>query len=294
MQHRFRYDGPGRWFKGNTHIHSTASDGGTALPDIAALYAGAGYDFIFLTDHWVASDAAAVCPHPPLLLIDGIELDGRDSTGAYYHVVCLGKTHGLRKEDGLERALAEARRQGALTVLAHPRWTGNSDHDARRWRFDGVEVYNHVCRWLNGKDNGSAHWDAMLRDNPATLGLAADDAHLKPEHPGWNGGWVMVRSEDGSAEAIVAALRRGSFYSSCGPEFRWISLDGTAVCFESSPVQFARLVGPGFAGHRVGSFDGTPLTAARFDIPAKWPYAVLEIEDDRGRRAWTNALTVEC
>jgi hypothetical protein len=32
------------------------------------------------------------------------------------------------------------------------------------------------------------------------------------------------------------------------------------------------------------------MTEAAFDLPADWPYAYLEIEDDRGRRAWTNTL----
>ena len=46
----FRYNTSGDWFKGNTHIHSTASDGGKTIPEIAALYVTAQYDFIFCTD----------------------------------------------------------------------------------------------------------------------------------------------------------------------------------------------------------------------------------------------------
>jgi len=56
---QFRYSTAGRWFKGNTHIHSTPSDGGKTFAELAELYASTGYDFLFRTDHWVASDAAA-------------------------------------------------------------------------------------------------------------------------------------------------------------------------------------------------------------------------------------------
>ena len=52
----FRYNTNGNWFKGNTHIHSIASDGGMSIPEIAELYSNAQYDFIFFTDHWVSSD----------------------------------------------------------------------------------------------------------------------------------------------------------------------------------------------------------------------------------------------
>ncbi len=185
---QFRYSTSDRWFKGNTHIHSSASDGGKTFAELADLYASAGYDFLFRTDHWVASDATADTTSFPLLWIDGIELDGCDRTGAYFHVVCLGKVQDICCDNGFEAALMSARAQGAMTILAHPHWTGNSLDDCLRWEFDGVEVYNHVCHWLNGKSGGMVHWDAALMRNPNTLALAADDAHLSPEHPGWNGG----------------------------------------------------------------------------------------------------------
>jgi len=53
----FRYDTSGQWYKGNVHVHSTASDGGKTLAEMAEMYASAGYDFLCRTDHWVASDA---------------------------------------------------------------------------------------------------------------------------------------------------------------------------------------------------------------------------------------------
>ena len=168
---RFRYNTSGKWFKGNTHIHTPASDGGTERAKITALYAGAGYDFAFCTDHWVASDLRKEAKKSsPLLWLDGIELDGRDDQAAYFHVVCLGRVTGLRRED------------------------------------------NHVCHWLNGKSDGAVHWHAMLKRKPATLGLAADDAHLRAEHPGWNGGWIVVNAAARTADAILTAIRRGNYY----------------------------------------------------------------------------------
>ncbi|MBL7077809.1 MAG: hypothetical protein ISS31_10085, partial [Kiritimatiellae bacterium] len=67
---KLRYDTSGRWFKGNTHIHSTASDGGKTFAELAGMYAGAGYDFLFRTDHWVASDTSKDAESYPLLWID--------------------------------------------------------------------------------------------------------------------------------------------------------------------------------------------------------------------------------
>lgn len=290
---RFRYATAGRWWKGNTHLHSTVSDGGKTFGELAEMYHGAGYDFLFRTDHRIASDARADGNDYPLLWLDGVELDGVDETGAAYHVVALGSFAPMPPEMGLPAAMQAVREQGGLLILAHPQWMGNSFDDALRWPFDGVEVYNHVCHWLNGKGDGGAYWHAMLGRNPNTLGLASDDAHIKPSHPGWNGGWVMVNAPECTPQAIMSALRAGNFFSSRGPVFETIEYSEGRVSFRSSPVQFARLVGPRSAGARTGSFDGTLLTEGTFEIPPSWDYAVLEIEDSSGKRAWTNPLFLE-
>jgi len=289
----FRYSTSGNWFKGNCHVHGPASEGGKTFAELAELYAGAGYDFLFRTDHWVASDTGKDTTSYPLLWIDGMEIDGCDRTGANFHVVCLGRTEGICREDGFEAGLISAREQGAIVVLAHPHWCGNSLDDCLRWEFDGVEVYNHVCHWLNGKSGGLVHWDAALMRDPRTLAFAVDDTHLRSEHLGWNGGWIVVNARDCTTEAILAAIRHGNFYSSCGPEFRSITLENDQLQVKASPIQFARLVGPGSRGMRLGSFNADPITEASFSIPSDWEYAYLEIEDRDGHRAWTNALFTE-
>lgn len=290
---RFRYDTSGQWFKGNTHIHSTASDGGKTFAELSELYASAGFHFLFRTDHWVASDCQADRQSYPLLWLDGMELDGHDTTGASYHVVCLGTLTDITRERGFMAGLEAARAQGALLILAHPHWCGNSLEDTRRWSFDGVEVYNHVCHWLNGKSNGLVHWDAALRNDPNVLAFASDDAHLRPEHPGWNGGWIAVNAQTCTRDAIMAAIRKGNYYSSCGPEIQSILREGEMLKLVTSPIRFMRLVGPGRNGERIGTFDGPLMTEICMRIPSGWKYAYAEIEDERGRRAWTNNLSAE-
>ena len=252
----------------------------------AALYAGAGYDFLFRTDHWQASTSVPA----PILWLGGIELDGNDHARRYFHIVCLGNVEGISREMGLDKAVESAQAQGALIVLAHPFWTGNSRADTGHFAFDGVEIYNHVCQWLNGKGDGRVFWDEMLRTKPSTLAFAVDDAHINPTEPGWNGGWIMVNAPVLTTDAIMDAIRRGNYYSTCGPDFAEIEFDGAAVSVRTSPVRFIRLVGPGSKGQRRGSFGSERFTAATFTVPADWQYAYIEIEDECGRRAWTNTL----
>lgn len=289
----FRYNLSGNWYKGNTHIHSTVSDGAKTFGELADLYAAEGYHFLFRTDHWAAANVAADSSPYPLLWLDGVELDGVDS-GTAYHVVALGTFQGISRSMGLPAALQAVREQGGLLVLAHPHWMGNSFDDAWRIGFEGVEVYNHVCQWLNGKGHALPYWNAMLQRNPHTLAFAADDAHIHESDPGWNGGWVVINAPDCTPESIFAALRSGHYYSSCGPEIYAITASQQQVRLECSPVKFIRLVGPSWWGSRVGSFDGALYTSASFSLPEKLPnYLYLEIEDAQGRRAWTNTLFLE-
>ena len=286
----FRYETGGTWYKGNTHIHSTASDGAKTFPELAQMYAGVGYDFLFRTDHWVASDVEADGGDYPLLWLDGVELDGNDYGGSFYHVVCLGRFTGIAREMGLVTAMEATRAQGGVLILAHPHWSENSLEDALRWGFHGVEIFNYACHVIHGKGSGAVHWSAMLQRLPGTLAFAADDAHASPRYPNWNGAWVMVNAPICSREAIMGAIRVGNFYSTRGPEFRSIEHDGTSVVVRTSPVQFARLVGPAYWAKRIWSTDGRPLDEAAFEIPPDWPYAYVELEDSQGRRAWTNPL----
>lgn len=289
----FRYNCTGSWLKGNTHIHSTCSDGGKTFAEIADLYASADYHFLFRTDHWVSSDVSADTEDYPLLWLDGIEIDGADRTGARYHVVCLGTFTGIDRDMGFVSAIESARQQGGIIILAHPHWMGNSQDDALRWGFHGVETYNHVCHWLNGKGSSGPYWNMMMQRDPETLGLAVDDSHTSDAHPGWNGGWVMVNARETSRDGIMTALREGHFYSSCGPDFHSIDYDGDSVRITTSPVKFIRVVGECWDGNRIGAPDGDLLTEAVMPVSEDWKYTYLEIEDADGHRAWTNALFTE-
>lgn len=288
---QFRYQLTGKWFKGNIHIHSKASDGGKIFTELAELYASAKYDFLFRTDHWVASDVSSDRNVYPLLWIDGIELDGTDNTGQLFHILCLGKIEGLYQRQDLHLALQLVEKQNLITILAHPFWCGNSLEDTLKWHFDGIEVYNHVCNWLNGKENGLVHWNAALIHNHNILAFAVDDAHLTVQHPGWNGGWIMVNAHECTSTTILNNIRTGNFYSSSGPEIYSLSFDGEKLYVEMSPVRFARLVGPRSYGMRTGEYD-TFIENASFLLPAGQSYLYLELEDQYGRRAWTNTLFI--
>ncbi len=291
MEERFRYDCSGKWFKGNLHMHTSRSDGHLNLAEASAYYIERGYDFISITDHMVPFIGAELGDQLPIMILDGIELSGKDDQGSNCHVVCIGGVDGISKDMTLMEALEKARSQGSFLIWAHPHWSGNTVADVLRHEFHGIEVYNHLCEIAYGKGNGAFHWDSVLEQQPDMLGLATDDNHFHEGFPPQVGGWIMVNAPELSPEAIMASIRKGNFYSSCSPDFKSIYIEkGNRVVAETSPIVHARLIGPATKGKWRAEVDERNMTKTNFAIPDDWAFAHLEIEDAFGKKAWSNPL----
>ena len=290
-QQLFKYDLSGRWYKGNTHIHTTASDGGLEIPEISERYSKAGFDFLFITDHMTPSHVNGKGEQNDLRIFNGVEIDGKDSRGANYHVVCLGEFTGISSDTDFETAMNLCRDQGGLIILAHPAWTGNTLDDVLAHTFHGVEIYNNVCHWLNGKGSALTHWDWMLERNPVIFGVSSDDAHLTKEHTSWNGGWIMVNAPACDATSITRAIRAGNFYGTQGPIIHNLEIKGNSLLVSSSPIRYGRLVGSRYQGFPFCiSGNGDGMTLVELPLQEDYEYIRLEIEDNSGKRAWTNVL----
>ncbi|MBW2467945.1 MAG: CehA/McbA family metallohydrolase [Deltaproteobacteria bacterium] len=288
---RYRYTTSGQWYKGSLHLHTNRSDGHLSIRDLVKMYAAEKFDFIAVTDHWCLPEFSRTRETLPLVVIDGIELDGFDNTGVYFHVLALGASLKLPTADrNFTKALQAARSQGALLIWAHPHWTGNLPGEGLRHHFDGMEIYNHSSHCENGSGYALSHWDHVLNQNPDFLGFATDDSHFVPDQEYWKGGWIMVNAGACTREEILHNIRRGNFYATQGPEFKTIDYASSIVKVETSPVAYIRLIGSRMDGSWFKAREDAPLLQAEFQLPLDWPYARIEIEDIDGKRAWSNPL----
>src|SRR5688572_25485810 len=78
-----------RWYKGNTHTHTTLSDGDSSPEDVTRWYKDHGYNFLVLTDHNVLQPVdelnATLGVPGSFLVIKGEEVTNR-LTGKGVHV----------------------------------------------------------------------------------------------------------------------------------------------------------------------------------------------------------------
>ena len=277
------FQAPGRWLKGNLHAHTTNSDGRVAPDERVAGFARQGYDFLAITDHNFVTRGAS----DDLVLISGAEyvirLDYRS-----YHLVALNVPAGFQLFDGLamQESVDEVRSAGALPIIAHPYWCGLTAAELRDVRGClGIEVFNTTCLLGNGKGVSAVHWDDLLCAGWRGFGFAVDDCHRTADA---YGGWIMVKSLDREAGAIVQAIKAGRFYASTGPEIKSVVLEGSRLTVECSPAAVVNFIGRAAAGRQIAAPEGETMTSASFDLASEFGYVRIEVVDSRGRTAWTN------
>lgn len=281
---------PGNWYQGNLHSHTTNSDGGGTPEEVVARYRAAGHDFLALTDHWHTTDPAGLAPEG-FLLLPSFEWDGdRTELGDTYHILGLGlRTVGRPPElSTVQEAIDWIAGEGGLAVIAHPSWSGLTAAELLRWEgYVGIEVFNTVCGKLNGKPTSSVQWDDVLARGRCLWGFAVDDYH---RHPSEACARVMVKAPALTVDSILAALRTGCFYSTCGPTIEEVQLADDTTHVRTSPVREISFMGQAWVGRNYSAPDGELITEASYTLQGWERYLRLECVDAEGRRAWTNPV----
>jgi len=298
------FEGDGVWLRCALHAHTTNSDGELAPDLLVRHFDWAGYDVLAITDHWVRTVERST---RTLLVIPSTELNATcGSSEDDAHVLALGVEADPEPPDSfapLQEVVDWIREHGGLPYLAHTYWSGlrTEQWDACEGLL-GLEVWNSGCELEIGRGDASIHWDEALERGASLQGLATDDSH----HPGYDSGfaWTMVHAAERSQEAVLEALRAGSFYGSTGPTIESVEVDGNAVVVRSSPAQSVTLVSSRHRGARanagrLGYPNGSTIlerdsagliTACRLEKPPLAPFGRVVVSDTRACRAWTNPL----
>jgi len=299
------FSAPGRFWRGNLHTHSDRSDGCLTPQEVCRRYRAEGYDFLALTDHFIGAYGYPITDTVPFreagfTTILGAEIhSGATANGELWHILAVGLPAAFQpphapgfapvagQESGPEIA-ARARAAGAFVAIAHPQWSGLTLADARSLTAaHAVEIYNHGCAIGCDRADGAAIADLLLSEGRRLSLIATDDAHFtEPDH---FGGWVMVKAEENAPESLLAALKRGDFYASQGPELRGVRLDDDRLAVECSAVQTVIVQGHGSAAAAV---QGQSLTSAKvpLDRVRNSQWLRVTVIDRAGKRAWSNPI----
>jgi hypothetical protein len=244
----------GLWVKGNTHAHTTISDGNASPEAVVSWYKSHGYQFLVLTDHGKMAPAEVFERNTDanFVLIRGVEISATRKFGDFnVHMNAIGVSSPLRPipEDTIASALKAnmemISRSGAIVQLNHPSFHLR-DRDALS-KVSGtflMELYNHSSR---GDTYGPIEnpifelaYEAALTAGKRAFAVAADDTHdyqtFGPKNANPGGGWVMVHVTMLTRDEILKNLAAGDFYASTGVEIDRYTIEGKNVRVSVKPV----------------------------------------------------------
>jgi predicted metal-dependent phosphoesterase TrpH len=237
----------GQWFKGNTHSHTTESDGDSPPEVVARWYKSHGYQFLVLSDHNVFTDPRTLghLVDSTFLLIPGEELTSSfEQKPVHVNGLNLPGLVEAQTDSTLvgtiQKNVDAIREVQGVPHINHPnfRWAFGYE-ELRQVRNDKLfEIWNghpHVHN-LGGGDHDSLEdiWDRLLTDGKRLYGIAVDDAHhfqgeFAPERSNPGRGWIVVRADRLDANTLVAAMEDGQFYASTGVELADVQVEPTRL-----------------------------------------------------------------
>lgn len=233
------------WYKGNTHTHTTMSDGDSTPGLVARWYRNHGYDFLFITDHNKLTDVTdiqkeidaenAADKSKKFLLIPGEEVSNnltKEQRKLAIHTAGLdtkttvGKQEGKTVRELLQKSIDGIIKAGGMPSVNHPNflWSLTTDDLYSLKHLKHFEIFNgHPL--TNNKGGGGVPsteemWDDLLTRGKKYWGVAVDDAHhfqqFRKDLSNPGRGWVVVKAAELTPAGIMHGLRNGDFYASNG------------------------------------------------------------------------------
>ena len=300
------------WFKGNTHTHTTESDGDSTPDVVAKWYRDHGYRFLVLSDHnrltSVDALSALAGTDKEFLLIPGEEVSS-GFEGRPVHVNGLGVTRVVEPQKGsslldvLQLSVDAIRSAEGVPHINHPnfRWAFAADEIRQVRNNRLLEIYNGHPQVNNlgggGVPGMEEAWDAVLSAGVLVYGIAVDDAHnfKDPGNPNVAGpgrGWVSVRAPWLDQASILWALERGEFYASTGVELSDYQATPSAVTVTVKTDSWAkyRILFIGKGGRLLQESLESPAT---YSIRGDEGYVRAKVIESNGRVAWCQPIMLD-
>ncbi|MFO7623360.1 MAG: CehA/McbA family metallohydrolase [Anaerolineales bacterium] len=227
------------WYRGDFHLHTTASDGHYSPSTLARLAKAEGLDFLAITDHNTIASFGQFGDDSDLLVIPGIEITlaeghwnvfGIGNQPDWLAEVCVWNKPLSQKDlsCSITDFMAQIAAQGMLNSINHPllrpwEW---QDGTVQLQYMHCLEIWNDPDWPDNAQGNPAAvqMWTRWLDAGYRITAIGGSDFHfLAGEVAGYPGErpgrpTTYVYAQELSSKAILEALRGGHAYVSMGPQ----------------------------------------------------------------------------
>jgi hypothetical protein len=299
-----------RWYRGNTHTHTTESDGDSPPEVVARWYKEHGYQFLVLSDHNVFTDPAKLAhlADSTFLLIPGEELTSSFERKPV-HVNGLNIPHVLEAQRDstlvgtVQRNVDAVRSVSGVPHINHPNfgWALDTAVLVRIERDRLIEIFNGhplVHNQGGGDSPGmEAVWDWLLSQGRLLYGIAVDDAHhfqgeFAPARSNPGRGWLGVAAASLTAVALMEALEAGHFYASTGVVLDRILVEPTRLTVHVRAIGDFKYTTE-FIGQDGLVLASVPGVEASYTMGGDERYVRAQVRDSGGAVAWVQPVFVE-
>lgn len=180
----------------------------------------------------------------------------------------------------------------------HPAWSLADYNDYMNFHgMNAMEIANYGTICLGLPDYNDRVYNDMLNGGERIFCIATDDNHNKKDEADGNfdsfGGWTMIKADKLDYRSVTSALEAGNFYASMGPEIKSLWFEDGEVHITTSPAATISLItGIRYSKRRVMT-DGEPLTHTHFKILPNCRWFRIDVVDEAGCHANTNAYFVD-
>lgn len=299
----------GTWYRGNTHAHTTESDGDSPPEVVARWYKDHGYDFLVLSDHDVFTDPATLAElvDSTFLLVPGEELSSSfEKLPVHVNGLNLGGVVEPRTAETMVGTI-----QANVDAVREAQGVPHVNHPNFRWAFGVAELaqveQNRLLEIFNGhplvhnegggdRPGMEAVWDSLLTRGKRVYGIATDDAHhfqgeFARDRANPGRGWVSVRAAALEPAALMEALEAGRFYASTGVTLAdvRVSPERLEVHVQAAGDFRYTTVFIGAGGRELARTGDNP---AVFELREDVGYVRARVTDSGGLHAWTQPVFV--
>lgn len=192
---------------------------------------------------------------------------------------------------------------GFFVTYNHPTWSRESYPEYMAYKgMHAMEITNYSSQSIGHGEYNPRVFDEMLSCGKAVFCSATDDNHNHGVRGTLAydsfGGFNMIKATALTREAVGEALLNGNFYASEAPLIYDLYVEDGMVHITTSPAREITLI-TGIRKHRVvyrktdENGNIIPLTEASFPITPEQLYFRIEVTDEQGRHANTQAYDAE-
>ena len=188
-----------------------------------------------------------------------------------------------------------AKENGYIAAYNHPWWSMEAEETIMAYDgFFSMEMCNYGSYQLGNLEYNAALYDKMLLRGKRIFCHSADDNHngAPPDSPRFDsfGAFTMIMPEEFTYDAVIKAMETGQMYSSMGPVFKEVSMEGNKIHIECSPVTRIMVFTGSKAPKRAIAPVGESITAADFEIDDRAKFVRVSVVDAQHRFADTRGF----